>query len=148
MSVNKQGLYSVEQVAERLGLHVRTVRAYLRTGRLKGVRIGKQYRISQTDLDTLIGGGAPLPEEPVRRHRHIDVSTIVQVDVISPESVDRITNMVMAAAKTPRDEDQPLRIDTTYDAGRARLKIFLSGSMDTTLSFLNLVKTLIASEGV
>jgi excisionase family DNA binding protein len=141
-----RSLYSVEQVAERLGLHVRTVRAYLRTGRLKGVRIGKQYRISQADLNALIGGGASRAEEPVRRHRHVDVSTIVQVDVISSESVDRLTNMVMAAAKAPRDEDQPLRIDTTYDAERARLKIFLSGSVDTTVSMLNLVNALVARE--
>jgi excisionase family DNA binding protein len=146
MALNERNLFSVEQVAERLGLHVRTVRGYLRTGRLKGVRIGKQYRISQADLNALVGGGATRPEEPVRRHRHVDVSTIVQVDVISPESVDRVTNMVMAAAKAPRDEDQPLRLDTTYDAERARLKIFLSGSAETTVSMLNLVKTLVAGE--
>ena len=37
-----QELYSVEQVAEHLGLHVRTVRNYVRDGRLKAVRIGKR----------------------------------------------------------------------------------------------------------
>lgn len=80
------------------------MRAYLRTGRLKGVRIGKQYRISREDLDTLTGGSPSLRPEPVRRHRHVDVSTIVQVDVISPESVDRVTNMrnlVESANKMP-----------------------------------------------
>ena len=40
-----QDLYSVEQVAEQLGLHVKTVRNYVRDGRLKAVRIGKQYRM-------------------------------------------------------------------------------------------------------
>jgi len=145
---NVRELYSVEQVAERLGLRVRTVRAYLRTGRLKGVRIGKQYRISREDLDALTGGSASLGPEPVRRHRHVDVSTIVQVDVISPESVDRVTNMLMAVAKAPRDEDQPLRIDTSYDEERARFKVFLSGSMDTTLDVLNLVKKLVERERI
>jgi hypothetical protein len=95
-------------------------------------------------LNALVGGGTTRSEEPIRRHRHVDVSTIVQVDVISPELVDRLTNMVMAAAKAPRDEDQPLRVDTTYDAERARLKIFLSGSVDTTVSMLNLVNALVA----
>jgi excisionase family DNA binding protein len=146
MSTHELGLYSVEQVAKRLGLQVRTVRAYLRTGRLKGVRIGKQYRISQGNLDSLIGGAAQHSSEPVRRHRHVDVSTIVQVDVISPESVDRVANMLMAAARAPRSEDQPLRIDTTYDAERARLKVFVSGSVETTVSFLKLVETLLARD--
>ena len=147
MSSNERDLYSAEQVAEHLGLHVRTVRAYLRAGRLKGVRIGKQYRISRDDLDALTGSSASLRPELVRRHRHVDVSTIVQVDVISPESVDRVTNMLMAAAKAPRDEDQPLRIDTSYDEERARFKVFVSGSMETTVTVLNLVKRLVEKEG-
>jgi excisionase family DNA binding protein len=134
-------MLSVEQVAEQLGLHVRTVRAYLRSGRLKGVRIGKQYRIAREDLAQLTGRGGPF--EPVVRHRHVDVSSIVQVDAISPESVDRVTNMLMAAAKSPREEEHPLRVDTTYDAERARLKVFVSGSAETTIGLLQLVNRLV-----
>jgi len=141
MTVNNPNLLSVEQVAAQLGLHVRTVRAYLRSGRLKGIRIGKQYRIAREDLARLTGRGSPL--EPVVRHRHVDVSSIVQVDAISPESVDRVTNMLMAAAKAPREEDHPLRIDTTYDDERARLKVFISGSPETTISLLRLVNKLV-----
>lgn len=145
MVINKPDFYSVEEVAERLGLHVRTVRAYLRTGRLKGVRIGKQYRISKENLDALTGEPAR-PAEPVRRHRHVDVSTIVQVDVISPDAVDRVTNMLMAAAKAPRDEDDFLRLDTSYDQERARFKVFISGSVATTVGFVTLVEKLVDRE--
>ena len=141
MTVNNPNLLSVEQVAAQLGLHVRTVRAYLRSGRLKGIRIGKQYRIAREDLARLTGRGSPL--EPVVRHRHVDVSSIVQVDAISPESVDRVTNMLMATAKAPREEEHPLRIDTTYDDERARLKVFISGSPETTISLLRLVNKLV-----
>ena len=131
---------SVEQVAERLGLHVRTVRAYLRSGRLKGIRIGKQYRIGRKDLDTLTGRSGAF--EPVRRTRHIDVSSIVQIDAISPDSVRRVTNMLMAAARAPREEDDALRIDTIHDEERGRLKVFISGSPATTVSMIGLVETL------
>ncbi len=34
-------LYTVDQVAERLNLHAKTVRRYIRGGRLKAKRIGK-----------------------------------------------------------------------------------------------------------
>ena len=134
-------MLSVEQVAEQLGLHVRTVRAYLRSGRLKGIRIGKQYRIAREEIARLTGRVGPL--EPVVRHRHVDVSSIVQVDAISAESVDRVTNMLMAAAKAPREEEHPLRIDTTYDDERARLKVFISGSPETTIGLLRLVNKLV-----
>ena len=50
-----QELYSVEQVADLLNLHVRTVRNYVREGRLKAVRIGKQYRIAREDLEAMTG---------------------------------------------------------------------------------------------
>ena len=141
-------VYSVEQVANRLGLHVRTVRTYLRTGKLKGVRIGKQYRIPRSEVDRLTGtvSTPTVSPEPVRRTRHVDVSTIVQVDVISPVDANRVTNMLMAAAKAPRGEDHGMRIDTTYDEERARLKVFVSGSMETTASMLKLVKMLIEGE--
>jgi excisionase family DNA binding protein len=140
VSGNGPDFLSVDEVAERLGLHVRTVRAYLRSGRLKGVRIGKQYRIAREDLDTLTGRSGAF--EPVMRTRYIDVSSIVQVDAISPDSVSRLINMLMAAAKAPREEDHALRIDTTYDEERACLKVFISGSPETTVSMIGLVEKL------
>ena len=48
-------LLSVFDVAQRLNLHVKTVRGYVREGRLKAVRIGKQYRIAREDLEALTG---------------------------------------------------------------------------------------------
>jgi len=53
------GMYSLDQVADRLGLQVRTVRSYVRSGRLHAIRIGKQYRVSQESLQVLIGGRSP-----------------------------------------------------------------------------------------
>src|SRR5579864_7594671 len=93
-------LYSVEQVAELLNLHVKTVRNYVREGRLKAVRIGKQYRISGDDLAALTGRtAASFRPEPVRRTRHVEVSSIIEIDAVSPETVNRLTNSLMAAAK-------------------------------------------------
>jgi excisionase family DNA binding protein len=48
-------LYSVDQVAELLGLHVKTVRNYVREGQLRAVCIGKQYRIALEDLEAFTG---------------------------------------------------------------------------------------------
>lgn len=140
-------LYSVEQVASRLGLHVRTVRNYVREGRLKAVRIGKQYRIAAEDLAAMTGRPASsFDPEPVRRHRHVEVSSIVEIDAISPESVSRVTNLLLGAANGRRGEsDQPLRIETIHDQERARLKIILVGGVDTTASMLKLVKVVLES---
>jgi excisionase family DNA binding protein len=101
---------SAEQVADRLGLNVKTVRNYVREGRLKAVRIGKQYRIAREDLELLTGRPQPALE-PVRRERHVEVSSIVEIDAISPEDANRTTTSLMGAAKD-------IRIETIYDAVR------------------------------
>ena len=132
-----QELYSVEQVAERLGLHVRTVRNYVRDGRLKAVRIGKQYRIAREHLDALTGQPAPAPwTESAPAQRHVEVSSIVQIEAIGFDAAGRVTNSLLAAAKSRPEDDDSLRVDTIYDQERARLKVILSGSIATTASLL------------
>lgn len=133
-------LYSVEQVAQRLGLNVRTVRGYVREGKLKAVRIGKQYRIGHADLEQLTGRPVPpLAAERVRRHRHVEVSSIIEVDAIDTDTSGRLTNMLMAAAQGRSAEDQPLRIETIYDSERARLKIIVVGSLPSTSAIGGLI---------
>ncbi len=86
--------YSIEQVAERLGLHVALrVRNYVRDGRLKARRIGKQYRIAQGDLEALTG---TLP----RRTRHTEVSSIVEIDALPMEQASRIATTLNASAQS------------------------------------------------
>jgi elongation factor Ts len=136
-------LYSVEQVAAQLGLHVRTVRNYVRDGRLKGVRIGKQYRIARADLEALTGHRAatPAPNSDAT-HRDVEVSSIVEIETIDFDAASRVTNSLLAAAKGRSEGDAPLRIDTIYDQERARLKVILIGSIAATTSLLKLVAIL------
>jgi excisionase family DNA binding protein len=139
-------LYSVEQVAAQLGLHVRTVRNYLRDGRLKGVRIGKQYRIARADLETLTGHRAATPAtKNDASHRQVEVSSIVEVEAIDFDAASRVTNSLLAAAKGRSDGDEPLRINTIYDRERERLKVILIGSIAATTSLMKLVAILLES---
>jgi excisionase family DNA binding protein len=131
------GWYSVEQVAERLGLHVRTVRGYIRDGRLTAVRIGKQYRIARADLDAFTGRSAT----PAGRPR-VEVSTIVEIDDISAATADRISTFLVAGAQL-----QPIRVRTVYDDERGRLKVIVLGGAAGTADVLQLIDTLLESTG-
>ena len=138
-----QELYSVEQVAERLGLHVRTVRNYVRDGRLKAVRIGKQYRIAREDLEALTGRPvAESPREDARRHRHVEVSSIVQVDAIDADTASRLATLVMASLNGRRHGDPLLRVQTVYDEERASMKIVVLGDLADTAELLKLIGAL------
>jgi excisionase family DNA binding protein len=118
-------LYSLEQVAERLGLQVRTVRSYVRSGRLKAIRIGKQYRVTRESLEDLTG---PAPLRAVPQHRHVEVSSVIQVDAVSQETAGRVTNHLAGAAKATRD-GAALRVETIYDEERSQLRVIVIGSL-------------------
>ena len=133
-------LYTVEQVAERLGLHVKTVRNHVREGRLKAVRIGKQYRIAAADLALFTGQTASaLDRPPVTRTRQIEVSGVIEISAVSPELSSRVTNLLMGAAHG-KGQDEPMRVKTLYDPDRGQLKILIFGSLDTTRSVMDLIR--------
>ena len=136
-------LYSVEQVAEKLGLHVRTVRNYVRNGRLKAVKLGKQYRIAREDLDALMGQS---PTEPPLS-RYVEVSSVVRVDGISARDADRVISLLMAMVNGPRDGDGPLRVETMHDPERFTLKIIVLGSPDTTGELLKAIAMITGEDG-
>ena len=50
-------LYTVEQVAEQLQVDPESVRIWLRSGKLKGVKVGRLWRIREDDLEEFLRGG-------------------------------------------------------------------------------------------
>src|SRR5262245_58481780 len=99
-----QLIYTVDQAAEVLHLHAKTVRRFIHEGRLKAKRIGKEYRIMRADLAELAGTEHSLDHPPVARTRHVVASTIIDADVVSPELSDRITTMLMSAMNSRKGE--------------------------------------------
>jgi excisionase family DNA binding protein len=47
-------LLTPEEVADRLAIKPRTVIDWLRTGRLKGVKLGKVWRVTEEDLSAFV----------------------------------------------------------------------------------------------
>ena len=133
-------LLSVEQVAEILKLHVRTIRNYVRSGTLKATRIGKQYRIALGDLEALTG-------QPVENHDErvlapggrVEVSGVISVTGVTPALATRLTNTLMATAKGPPGRSEPLAVSTTYEVEHDRLRILMSADLPTMRSMLGLI---------
>lgn len=134
-----QQYYSVDQVAALLNLHVKTVRAYVRDGRLKATRIGKQYRIAREDLEAFTGGTAP---SAAVGGPHAEVSAIVRVDGIDRNAVIRLTDTVMAAIAHGPDGDRRLRVETVYDEERAVLKVIILGGLQSAAELLKMINVL------
>ncbi|HEY6620459.1 MAG TPA: helix-turn-helix domain-containing protein [Steroidobacteraceae bacterium] len=131
------GMYSLDQVAERLGLHVRTVRAYVRAGRLRAIRIGKQYRVAREELEALVGAGNT--RDAVARRRRAEASCVIQMDAVTENTVLRAADHLRGAVNRPRDDGSALRVETIYDPGRAHLKVIVIGSLPSAAHIFGLL---------
>jgi excisionase family DNA binding protein len=146
-------LLSVDDVAARLGLHSRTIRNYVHDGRLKAVRIGKQYRIAVEDLDQLTarpalalvpaaGVDATGASSPTSRVI-AEVSSVAQIDGISRADAEQLVTSVIAANDRPATSNGPLHIDTVYDPHRERLKIIVLGGVAATAAMFRMLDLLL-----
>jgi excisionase family DNA binding protein len=135
-------LYTAGNVADLLDLHVKTIRRYVRDGRLKARRIGKEYRITRHDLEEFTGAALTTPAA-VPRTRHVIVSSIVDVDVVSPEESQRITTMLMATLNARRGEGDFPNVNSIYYPEQARLRIMITANPLLTTSMLQLIDTLL-----
>jgi excisionase family DNA binding protein len=138
-------LFTVEQVAQNLNLHVRTIRNYVAAGKLKATRIGKQYRIARSDLDAFTGGPRPaLGSRTVGVYSRTDATCVVQIEAISRDSADRLTGGLMGAAKAPRASGAPLNVSAAYDEERDSLRIvIMSSDLRATADLVSMIDAII-----
>ena len=138
-------LFTVEQVAQTLNLHVRTIRNYVAAGKLKATRIGKQYRIARSALEAFTGGTDPAADgRVVGVYGRTDATCVIQIEAISRDSADRLTGGLTGAAKAPRSGDGLLNVSTSYDEERDSLRVvIMSGDLRATADLVSMVDAII-----
>jgi excisionase family DNA binding protein len=140
-------LFTADEVAGRLNLHVKTVRRFIRQGRLPAKRIGKEYRITRSALDEFAGTSADRDSVPIPRTRQVLVSSIVDVDAVSPDDSQRIITLIMAGLNARRGEPDFPRVDSLHDADRGRLRIMITASPTLTCDLVRTITALAEAIG-
>lgn len=51
---NIKEFYKAEDLAEKLDVNVMTIYRYIKSGKLKAYKIGKEFRIEKKDFDSLL----------------------------------------------------------------------------------------------
>lgn len=126
-------MFSADEVADRLGLHVRTVRNYIRDGQLAATKIGKQYRISRADLEAFTG--TPMPE-PAATASHVEVTSIVEIDGVDAAMADRLSTHLTAAGT-------PVQVKTIYQRDRAHLKVVIVGDLTASAYVFGVINAIV-----
>lgn len=123
--------YTVEQAADRLRLHPKTVLRFIREGRLQAMKVGRAYRIPSGALDAL-AGVAPATSNLAR------VTGIVDIEAVDDEGIRRLSALV-GAAHLGGGHGERLRVDLAHDPGRRSLKVVTIGSPGDVAALLKLI---------
>lgn len=130
-------IYTVEQFAERLKLHPKTVLRFIREGRLRAVKVGKSYRILRSELEAMTG--VIQARGPAASAR---VTSIVDLPDVSSELAERMARQVPAVRIAQEAHPDPMSLDVAYDPARRHLKIVIVGSIDDTGVMLKMVQVI------
>lgn len=129
-------LVTVEQAAERLKLHAKTVLRYIREGRLPATRIGKSYRIAGAELDAFAGvaSGKPAAAAAMR------TTCVVDIPDISVDGAQLMATFLHSVALTGNAETPPLHLDTAFDPRTGNLKVVLIGDPSDVAKLLEMLQ--------
>lgn len=139
--------YSPDEVAALLGLHVRTIRRFIREGRLKATQVGRQYRIAETDLSTLVGSERGKELAGPQNRRRIVASTTVDIDAIGQAERERLVNLLIGAFHSLDGEQSGRRFDSIYYAEEQRLRLLINADLDSTHAVLGMLRDVLQDRG-
>lgn len=140
--------YSVDQVSEMLGLHPKTTRRYIREGKLRANKVGKQYRITGHDLSTFVEGNDMSIAETKRpaafqtKTKKITVSAVVDILVEDEYEADRISGIALAVTHSKDPAYGKSTINVQQYAGDNKLRIMLWGTVQFVEAMLGCLAAL------
>lgn len=74
-----------------------------------------------------------------------EVSSIVDIDAISPDVADRLTSLLMGAALGRGKRDTASRVQAIYDPDRLHMKIILVGALEDNTTYFSLIQGFLRS---
>lgn len=150
--------YTIDQVAEILGIHHKTVRKFIKEGKLNANKLGKQWRISPLDLerftkseDSIMNSESIFYDEEVELSNNelkfeikneIKVSSVIDLEGVDSEEYSKISNMLLAIMNCKNDNLQKNTINMKYSKNMNRLRVMLWANISTTKEVLEVIEVL------
>lgn len=137
--------YSVDNIAEMLGIHPKTVRRYINEGHLRAAKVGKQYRISGHDLSLFVeerGMASQVSSNNKTLPEKLTVSAVADIAVRSRDEADRISAMLLAVMNTQDPLLRQCSLNVRQYEGGHQLRIMLWGSARFVVQMLESIEAL------
>src|SRR5581483_2353805 len=99
-------VYTVEQFAELVKLHPKTVLRFIKEGRVRAVKVGRGYRILRSELEAMTGAVFGRPDRsPVR------VTSIIDIPEVDPQAAQRFGRMLPSLRMGRDTPEDPMSLD-------------------------------------
>lgn len=152
--------YTIDKIAEILGMHHKTIRKLVTEGKLPASKVGKQWRISGHDLSVFMErNNVNIADKKVSEESNIDfvtngevkdtvnqkvnVSTVVDINDVDKEQYFRISNTLIAVMNCKDSTIGKATINMKYDEKANRLRVILWGSIGFIEDMLSSISMLV-----
>lgn len=157
--------YTIDQIAEILGMHHKTIRKFITEGRLRANKVGKQWRISGHDLSIFMENSNLSISSKVEKKgdeaeisisnlvennepNKISVSTVVDIKDIDTEEYRRISNMLLAVMNSKDSKMNNATINLKHYKEENNLKVMLWGDIEFIKEMLDLISILMENREI
>lgn len=155
----EEKFYTIDQIAEILGMHHKTIRKFITEGKLRANKVGKQWRISGHDLSLFmednnvnIKNNNKLESEKIEfstgdvdsnnKTSKINVSTVIDINEVDIDEHKRISNMLLALMNSKDSKISNSTINIKYYKNDKNLKVMLWGDIEFTNAMLDFISTI------
>ncbi len=150
--------YTVDQVSEMVNIHSKTVRKYIREGKLRATKMGKQWRITGHDLSLFMENKTNvIPENSHEvtdnffkldgssntNNNKISVSTVIDIIVDNKDEAERISNTLIAVMNSKDPQYGKSTINVQYIERSCKLRVMLWGTIHFIETLLSCISVLI-----
>ena len=152
--------YTIDKIAEILGMHHKTIRKFITEGKLGANKVGKQWRISGHDLSVFMEkNNVSINNKKISEESNIDfvtngevkdtinqkvnVSTVVDINDVDKEEYFRISNTLIALMNCKDSKMGKSTINMKYDEKVNRLRILLWGNVSFIEGMLSSISMLV-----
>ena len=156
----EEKFYTIDQIAEILGMHHKTIRKFITEGKLRANKVGKQWRISGHDLSLFmednnvnIKNNNKLESEKIEfstgdvdsnnKTSKINVSTVIDINEVDIDEHRRISNTILALMNSKDSKMSNSTINIKYYKSDKNLKVMLWGNIKFTNEMLDFISSII-----
>jgi len=135
--------YSVEQIAQMLNIHPKTIHRYIREGKLRATKIGKGWRITGHDLSLFTEANANTsPEKSVLLpvQERVKSTSVIDIRVINKDEAYQIINSLNAAMNEKPSEYGEASLASQYIESNLTVRLTLWGNLQFMVAIFNMME--------